>query len=98
MAARGVLVDALRHYAALCAARGNSRRAVRILGITSSTHHFRATTMIIPPPSEHDWVAAARQSLGNEAFCVAWGEGQSITLEQATAQTLSNDRKEFSFL
>jgi hypothetical protein len=35
-------------------------------------------------------------TLGEDAFEVAWAEGESITLEQATAEILSADNKTFS--
>jgi hypothetical protein len=43
--------------------------------------------MIQPIPlTDVDIVAAARRTLGEEAFAVAWAEGREMTLEQAVAE------------
>ncbi len=41
------------------------------------------------PVAEDDIVAAARRTLGEDEFAIAWAEGQSSTLEQTTAEILS---------
>jgi len=94
LAARGVIARVLRHYAAMCVARGNSRGAVRIFGATSSIHEFPASVMIDLPAAEDDFISAARQALGDDEFAAVWAEGQSITLEQATAEILGEANKQ----
>jgi predicted ATPase len=91
LAARGIMAHALRHYAAMCAARGDHRGAVRIFGTTSLVHDLKSCSMFMPLPAEDDVTAAARQALGEHDFAVAWAEGQSITIEQATADILSGE-------
>jgi hypothetical protein len=39
-------------------------------------------------------VAGARLALGEDEFSMAWAEGQSLTLEQVTAEILSEDGKQ----
>jgi hypothetical protein len=87
---RGNLAYALRHYAAICATRGDPRRAVCIFGATSTTHDFPASMMIETPVGEVDILAAARRTLGADEFSAAWTEGQSSTLEQMTAEILNS--------
>jgi tetratricopeptide (TPR) repeat protein len=91
LAARGIMAHALRHYAAMCAARGDHRGAVRILGTTSLVHDFKSWSMFNLLVAEADVTAVARQALGEHDFAVAWAEGQSITIEQATADILSGE-------
>jgi hypothetical protein len=74
------------------ATRGDPRGAVRILGAASPVHDL-LSVMFNLPASEAEIVAAARRTLGEVEFAVAWAEGQSITLEQATAEILSEDSK-----
>ncbi len=69
---------------------GDPRGAVRIFAATSSTHDFPASIMIDTPVVEDDIVAAARRTLGDDEFKLAWAEGQSITLEHAAAEILTS--------
>jgi hypothetical protein len=85
------MAHALRHYAAMCAARGDPRGAVRIFGTTSLVHDFKSWSMFNLLVAEDDVTAAARQALGEDDFAVAWAEGQSSTVEQATADILSEE-------
>jgi tetratricopeptide (TPR) repeat protein len=95
LAARGMIAHALRQYAAMCAARGNPHGAARILGATSPVRDFPGSVMMNLEGAQDDIVAATRQTLGEDAFEVAWAEGESITLEHATAEILSEDNKKF---
>ena len=96
LVARGVAARILRHYAAMCAARGNPRAAVRLSGATSQIRDFPLAMMVDPPASEDQIVTAARQAIGADECALAWSEGLSITLEQATAEILSEDAKKTS--
>jgi non-specific serine/threonine protein kinase len=80
--ARGTAALALRHYAAMCAARGDAGRAARIVGVTSSIGQTPLVHQPIPL-NDDDITAAARRALGEDAFAVAWAEGRTMTLEQA---------------
>jgi non-specific serine/threonine protein kinase len=80
--ARGTAALALRHYAAMCIARGYPVPAARILGATSSIG--QSPLMIQPIPlADDDITAAARRTLGEDAFAFAWAEGRAMTLDQA---------------
>jgi non-specific serine/threonine protein kinase len=82
--ARGVVAVALRHYAALCVALGEPARAVRIFGATASIR--KAPLLIHIPMVDEDIIATARRTLSDDAFAMAWTEGQSMTLEQVMSQ------------
>jgi hypothetical protein len=82
--ARGVIAVALRHYAALCVARGKPARAVRIFGATASIR--KAPLLIHIPMVDEDIIATARRTLRDDQFAIAWTEGQSMTLEQVMTQ------------
>ena len=91
LAAPGLTALILRRYAAMCAAHGDPRAAVRIFGATSPIHAFPAIDGIDLQAAEDGIVAAARQALGDDEFAAAWAEGRSITLEQATAEILHEE-------
>jgi hypothetical protein len=73
----------------MCAARGDPGTAVRIFGATSAIRHLPILATVDIPVAEDEIVAAAQQALGADAFGAAWAAGQSITLEQASAEILS---------
>jgi hypothetical protein len=87
--ARGTAAVALRHYAAMCVARGDPGRAARIVGATSSVAQ---APLVIQPMSLTDGEisAASRRALGEDAFAVAWAEGRAMTLEQAVTQLMGS--------
>jgi hypothetical protein len=90
-----LVAHALRHYAAMCGARGDHRGAVRIFSALSTVTDSPGTTMVMASlrtGQEADVVAAARWALGDEDFAAACAEGRSITLEQVTAEVLRNER------
>jgi tetratricopeptide (TPR) repeat protein len=82
--ARGVVAVALRHYAAMCVARGEPGPAVRIFAATASIR--KAPLLIHIPMKDEDIIAAARRTLGDDEFAIAWAEGQSMRLEQVVTQ------------
>ncbi|MBV9911006.1 MAG: hypothetical protein JOZ93_00440, partial [Sinobacteraceae bacterium] len=82
--ARGIVAVALRHYAALCVALGEPGRAVRTLAATASIR--KAPLLIHIPIVEEEIIAAARRTLSDDEFAIAWAEGQSMTLEQVMTQ------------
>jgi non-specific serine/threonine protein kinase len=84
--ARGIVAVALRHYAALCVAHGEPARAVRIFAATASIR--KAPLLIHIPMIDEDIVATARRALGDDAFEIAWAEGQSMTLQQVMTQVM----------
>jgi non-specific serine/threonine protein kinase len=82
--ARGIVAVALRHYAALCVALGEPGHAVRIFGATASIR--KAPLLIHIPMIDDDIIAAARRTLRDDEFQIAWAEGQSMTLLQVMTQ------------
>jgi tetratricopeptide (TPR) repeat protein len=92
----GSIARALRHCAALRCASGDYRGAVRILGAASSVHDTAGVVQVAGPTREVDLLAAARRSLGDAEFAVAWAQGLSLTLEDAIADVLSEQPGEIS--
>jgi non-specific serine/threonine protein kinase len=81
---RGTAALGLRHYAAMCAARGDPARAARIVGAISWIG--QAPLHIQPIPlTDDEIIATVRRTLGEGAFAVAWAEGRTMTLEQAVS-------------
>lgn len=73
----------------MCAGRGDPGRAARIVGATSSVG--QAPLVIQPIPlTDDEIIAAARRTLGEDAFAVAWAEGRTMTLEQAVTQLMGS--------
>lgn len=87
-----VLPIALDDFAALAAARGQPRRALRLSGAAAAQHErldtYRAANI-------RAWIdrhlAAARAALPAMDADAAWAEGQAMTLEQAIAYALETD-------
>jgi len=77
---------ALEQFAALAAAQGRSRRALRLAGAGARQRDLLAA---LPTPYVA-WVersiAPARHALGEAAADAAWSQGQAMTLEQAIAE------------
>jgi DNA-binding CsgD family transcriptional regulator/tetratricopeptide (TPR) repeat protein len=72
--------------AVVVAEQGETTWAVRLLAAASALRDSLGAPL--PPVSRADYercVAAARVQLGEQAFAVAWAEGQSMTWEQALA-------------
>jgi tetratricopeptide (TPR) repeat protein len=89
---RGQAVYSLYCYAALCAARGDHRRAARLFGAGRAAPPTAGDEFdLLPRTHEAAEVEAARQALGQSAFAAAWAEGRAMTLEQAVAYALEED-------
>ncbi|MCA1643976.1 MAG: tetratricopeptide repeat protein [Chloroflexi bacterium] len=88
MAAAGAMAHALRHYAAICTARGDHHEAVRILGAASSVPDPPALRLVALSAGEENVSAVAREELGEDEWSAAWAQGQSLALEQAIADVL----------
>jgi predicted ATPase/class 3 adenylate cyclase len=70
-------------------AQGQAERAARLLGAAKAP--FDATGNLIHPVDRAEFdrsAAAARATLGEEAFAAAWEAGRALTLEQAIAAAL----------
>ena len=77
---------------ALCQARGDHVRAVRLLAACGSISRGWDSFIYFDPIASGEHILeAARTALGNEEFTRAVGAGQSFTLEEAIVDTLRPD-------
>jgi predicted ATPase/DNA-binding SARP family transcriptional activator len=83
------VIRTLERFGGLAVAQGEMERAARLLG---SAAQLRAATGARAGLAEEQELerdaAAARESLGAEAFASAWAEGQAMTEPQASAYAL----------
>jgi non-specific serine/threonine protein kinase len=68
-------------------AAGEPERAARLFGAAGSLRGDILLVRAVRADSERS-IAAARASLGEEAFAAAWAEGQAMTLEEVVALAL----------
>ena len=92
---RGV-VERIESFGWLASATGDAERATRLLGAAEA---LRVTMGIVhqgqSDQARHDQsVAASREALGAEAFDAAWALGRAMTLEEAVAVAVGDDRDE----
>jgi len=86
---RAMMASAGRRYAALCQARGDHVRAVRVLAACGSiSRGWDSFIYFDPTSSEEDILEVARTALGEEEFTRAVAVGQSFTLEEAILDAL----------
>ena len=89
---RGILA-ALAAFAHLAVGQNRLVRAVRLSGAADA---LREAVGFQQPPSDQQKydrdLAAARQSLGKEAFARLWADGRTMTTEQAIAYALEAKR------
>ncbi len=84
-----MMASAGRRYAALCQARGNHVRAVRLLAACGSISRGWDSLIYFDPIASGEHILeAARTALGEEEFTRAVGAGQSFTLEEAIVDAL----------
>ncbi len=72
-------------------AQGRAERAARLLGAAKAP--FDATGILTPPVDRAEFdrsAAAARATLGEEAFAAAWEAGSALTLDEAAAEALGD--------
>jgi tetratricopeptide (TPR) repeat protein len=85
------VAQSLDAWAALALARGRPERAARLLGAAAAVREAAGTRR---SPSWYDnWrldrdIAAARATLGEEAYAAAWAGGRAMTVHQAVAYAL----------
>jgi len=88
--------DALGYLGHAGVERGAYAWGVRLLAVASTgPPEFSELSVFLPSAlkTERDArLAAARTTLGEEAFAAAWAEGQAMTLEQAVEYALKEDR------
>jgi tetratricopeptide (TPR) repeat protein len=82
----------LDRFANLAMAQGQAIRATRLLGAADAAREVAGSPL---PPVEREEqdqiIAAARSALEENAFAVAWAEGQAMSLEQAVAYALAGE-------
>jgi tetratricopeptide (TPR) repeat protein len=87
--------DALGYLGHAGVERGLYAWGVRLLAFATTgppAYSDRAVFLPSALKTERDArLATARAALGEDAFAAAWAEGQAMTLEQATAEVLSDD-------
>jgi hypothetical protein len=77
----------LESLAGLAAAEGKPEHAVRLWGAAAALRAPGGGAS--PPPAAYErQMAAARASLGEEAFAAAWAEGRALSLEAAASYAL----------
>ncbi len=91
-APRAQLANVMRRYAAIRGRRGDHRVAVRLLSACASLGDAWYSLIVFEEtPNDQEAIATARGALGEEEFAREWAAGQSLTLEQAVAEALSDD-------
>ena len=86
---RGGAVAFLPGLAAVAAARGRTREAVRLFGAVEALLEHLGTSLERNERADYDrYVAAVRTQLDQAAFATAWAQGRAMTLEQAVALAL----------
>ena len=86
------LVGGLAVLAGPAAAKGQSERAVRLLGASEALREATGLGLQAADQFEIDrYVASARAQLDEATFEAAWAEGRAMTLEEAVAYALGED-------
>ncbi len=86
---RGGAVACLPGLAAVAAARGRTREAVRLFGAVEALLEQLGTSLERNERADYDrYVAAVRTELDQAAFDTAWAEGRNLSLDQAVALAL----------
>jgi len=75
--------------AQVAAAHGHAARAAHLLGAAEAVRAAIGAPLLPRAKAGHDCtVAAARTSLGDDAFAAAWEMGATLSLEQAIVLVL----------
>ena len=81
--------DTMEGQAQVVAAHGHAARAAHLLGAAEAVRAAIGAPLLPRAKAAHDrTVAAARTSLGDDAFAAAWAMGATLLLEQAIALAL----------
>jgi predicted ATPase/DNA-binding CsgD family transcriptional regulator len=89
LGARDWMVACIEGIAIVMVSRGHIEPAVRLLGATGPLREKAVTTPTLAEREElKRALTLARRTLTDAAFADAWAIGQSLTLEQATAEAL----------
>jgi predicted ATPase/DNA-binding XRE family transcriptional regulator len=88
--AQASMAHPVRRYATVLSARGEHRRAVRLLATVASVTEAMWGDQSMLSFEVEGVLNSAREALGEADFAQAWTRGESITLAQATAEILSD--------
>ena len=81
--------SALDNFAHLATDQGHADRAARLAGAAARLRDASGTSLWpLVQQSRERWLAAAHETLGEDAFRTAWAEGQAMTPEHAVAEAL----------
>jgi non-specific serine/threonine protein kinase len=76
----------------VASAAGQPARAARLFGAAELLRERVGAAPHPPWRAEHErYVAAARASLGHDAFATAWAEGRALSLDQAITSALTTE-------
>jgi len=92
MGLKHTILPCLEGLAQVAVAQGRMERVARLCGAAAALRE--ATGWPLPPAKRTEYdrtVAAARGTLGEEAFAAAWVRGYALPLEEAITDTLSNN-------
>src|SRR5207302_3218416 len=79
----------LEGLAAVAVAQGRPERAARLFAVAEALREAMGVVLTPADPAEHDRsVAAARTTLGEEAFAAAWAEGRAMAMADAIEYAL----------
>jgi tetratricopeptide (TPR) repeat protein len=91
MSLNHTILPCLEGLARVALAQGNMERAARLFGAAAALREDMGWPLPPAKRAEHDrTVAAARGTLGEDAFEAAWVRGNTLPLEEAITGTLSN--------
>jgi predicted ATPase/class 3 adenylate cyclase len=83
--------DSLEGLAALAAAAGRQRRALRLAGAAAAARRRAGRRQRLPDRERLErWLTPARRALLLEEATTAWAEGEAMPLEQAVAYALED--------
>jgi hypothetical protein len=89
------IADSFENLAMFTSARTESERAVRLFGAADA---LRARLGVPGRPSDREvlarFITAARTELGEQNFTAAWAAGAAMSLEEAIAHGLGEDREQ----
>ena len=85
------IAEALQGLAAAAGGQGHGERAARFWGAAEALREANGSPMDPEEREKHTlWMAAARESVGAEAFTAALAEGRAMTMNQAIESALED--------
>jgi len=93
---KAMLSYAIQSYAGIAAVQKQAHKAITLFAVTRKLQEEAANKFILSPAGEADFArnfALAREQVDDAAFNAAWAEGRAMTLEQAVAYALGENRE-----